>query len=126
MLLEQLRRFDQGLRRSLEIICRSSVTDMAWLQATLPIRLGGLGLREAVQSSPAAYIGSCNSTRKMVQDFLKKACNSLDIANLRFSSPLLSGDYENSSSDLFLPEKQTRSFEFRGQHCCSMTNPIRI
>ena len=45
---------------------------MAWLQATLPIRLGGLGLREAVQSSPAAYVGSCNSTRKTVQDFQKR------------------------------------------------------
>ena len=72
MMLEQIDRFDQGLRRSLEIICRSSVTDMARLQATLPIRLGGLGLREAVQFSPAAYVGSCNSTRKMVQVFLKR------------------------------------------------------
>ena len=89
MLLEQLYCFDQGLRRFSEIICCSSVTDMAWLQATLRIRLGGLGLREAVQSSPAAYVGSCNSTCKMVQDFLKKACNSLDIANLRFLRPLL-------------------------------------
>ena len=95
MLLEQLHHFDQGLHRSLETICRSSVTDMAWLQATLPIRLGELGLREAVQSSPAAYVGSCNSSRKMVQDFLKKACNSLNIANLHFSRPLPSGDPES-------------------------------
>ena len=65
---------------------------MVWLQATLRIRLGGLGLREAVQSSPAAYVGSYSSTRKMVQDFLKKVCNSLNIANLHFSRPLLSGD----------------------------------
>ena len=41
---------------------------------TLPIRLGGRGLREAVQFAPAAYARSCNSTRKMVQDFLEKAC----------------------------------------------------
>ena len=33
MQLEQLHRFDQGFRRSLEIIYRSSVTNMAWLQA---------------------------------------------------------------------------------------------
>ena len=95
MLLKQLHCFDQGLRRFLEIICCSSVTDMAWLHATLRIRLGELGLREAVQSSPAAYVGSCNSTRKMVQDFLKKACNSLDISNLHFSRPLPSGDSES-------------------------------
>ena len=29
LLLKELNRFDQGLRLSLEIICRSSVTDMA-------------------------------------------------------------------------------------------------
>ena len=68
---------------------------MAWLQATLPIRLGGLGLREAVQSSQAPYVGSCNSTRKMVQDFLKKACNLLNIAHLHFFRLLLSGDSES-------------------------------
>ena len=45
--VEQLHRFDQGLRRSLEI-CRSSVTELVWLQSTLPITLAGLGLREAV------------------------------------------------------------------------------
>ena len=31
----------------------------------------------------------------MVQDFLKKACNSLDVAYLHFSRPLLSGDSES-------------------------------
>ena len=31
----------------------------------------------------------------MVQDFLKKACNSLNITNLHFSRPLVSGDYES-------------------------------
>ena len=52
-------------------------------------------MREIVQSSPAVYVGSCNSTRKMVQDFLRKACNSLDIANLHFPRPLLSGNSES-------------------------------
>ena len=63
--------------------------------SNIPIRPGGFGLREVVQSSPAAFVGSSNSTCKMVQDFLKKNWNSLDIANLHFSRPLLSGDSES-------------------------------
>ena len=34
-------------------------------QATLPVRLGGLGLSEASRSSSAAFVGSCNSSRQL-------------------------------------------------------------
>ena len=43
----QLRRFDVNLRKSLEEIPNCSLSENSWKQATLPIRLGGLGLREA-------------------------------------------------------------------------------
>ena len=43
----RLGRFHSGLRRCLERILRSSLPDLAWSQATLPIRLGALGPREA-------------------------------------------------------------------------------
>ena len=36
--------FDKGLHHSLEVITHSFVSDEAWLQATLPIKCGGLGL----------------------------------------------------------------------------------
>ena len=54
--------FDQCLRHSLEILSRSSLSDEAWCQASLPITPGGLGLREAQSFSPLAFIGSCNSS----------------------------------------------------------------
>ena len=49
---------------------RSSITDTARLQATLPIQLSGLGLREAFKTSLAAFVGSCNFTRFYCQDIL--------------------------------------------------------
>ncbi|XP_062518293.1 uncharacterized protein LOC134193482 [Corticium candelabrum] len=61
----QLERFDSELRSSLEVISRSSVSDVAWKQATLPIRLGGLGLRETCRTSALAFVGSCNFTRDL-------------------------------------------------------------
>ena len=57
---EQFVHFDKGLRRSLGVITQSSISDSAWHQATLPLQVGGLGLKEAVPTSSAACLGSCN------------------------------------------------------------------
>ncbi len=62
--------FDSGLHHSLEALPSSSVSDLAWKQATLPVRLGGLGLREASRSSSAASVDSCNSSRQLSLRFL--------------------------------------------------------
>ena len=45
---------------------------MAWLQAALLIRLGGLGLGQACTSSVADFIGSCNATRQLSEQLLCK------------------------------------------------------
>ena len=58
----QLLRFDGGQRHSLQTILQLSILDTSWLQATLPIYMGGFGLREAHRIAPAAFLGSCNST----------------------------------------------------------------
>ena len=36
------------------------------VQATLPFRLGGLGLRESERSAAPTFVGSCNSARILV------------------------------------------------------------
>ena len=65
----QLRCFDVNLRKSLEGIANCSLSENSWKQATLPIRLGGLGLREACRTAPASYLASCNSTRQLICRF---------------------------------------------------------
>ena len=65
---QELYKFDIGLR--LEQISHSFISDCSWRQATLPTRLGGLGLREALPTSDAAFIGSCNSTRQLTCQLL--------------------------------------------------------
>ena len=64
--MESCSLFDNGLRNSLESILHSSLNDASWLQATLPISMGGLGLRLASTSAPVAYVGSLNSTNHLV------------------------------------------------------------
>ena len=64
-IVDELLRFDDGLRQSFEMLTASSISDQTWLQATLPIHLGGVVLREASRASSAAFIGSCNSSRQL-------------------------------------------------------------
>ena len=99
----QLSRFDCGLRSCLERISHSSLSDMAWSQATLPIRLGGLGIREACRSHSAAFVGSYNATRVLSSRLLGHL----------FSSPVITlpNDVPMSSNppDLIFPgELQAR------------------
>ena len=54
--MKQLSRFDAGLRCSLESITHSSIPDLSWKQATLPVRLGGLGLRDSTRTSPSLQV----------------------------------------------------------------------
>ena len=58
--------FDSNLRNCLSRILCCSISDNAWSQATLPFRLGGLGLRESQCSSHPAFLGSCNSAQILV------------------------------------------------------------
>ena len=87
IIMKQLSRFDAGLRCSLESITHSSIPDLSWKQATLPVRLGGLGLRDSTRTSPAAFIASCNAFRPLVSFLLSGVQESAST----FSSPLRKG-----------------------------------
>ena len=54
--------FDLRLQECLSRIMRCSIPGGAWSQATLPFRLGGLGLHESNRSANPAFLGSCNFT----------------------------------------------------------------
>lgn len=64
--------FDQGLRSTLTDILKCPVSDAAWKQATLPFRLGGLGLREASFSAAAAFTASVNNSRLIAATVLQE------------------------------------------------------
>ena len=66
----ELLRFDDNLRCSMSSICNASISDQAWLQATLPCSLGGLGLCEAFRTSSAAFLGCCVSSSAFCSQLL--------------------------------------------------------
>ena len=68
--LHNLSLFDDQLRNSLSRVVRTSLSDISWQQATLPLRLGGLGIRQASDICYAAYLGSCSANRDLVCQLL--------------------------------------------------------
>ncbi len=65
-----LDRFD-GLQRSLiESICNIQLSDASWIQASLPIHSGGLGIRSADMLAPSAYLASAAGSDPISQAIL--------------------------------------------------------
>ena len=44
--------------------------DLIWMQATLPVKCGGLGIRSAVQLAPSAFLASAAGTSDLIRQIL--------------------------------------------------------
>ena len=66
----QLTTYDETMRKGLQNILNISFTDTQWLQATLPIRLGGLGIRRAESLAIPAFIASAAFTSEIQSNIL--------------------------------------------------------
>ena len=64
------KRFDEIQYSALEDILGSSLSPLAWRQASLPVSLGGLGLRSASSHAAAAYLSSLAQTKSTVDQIL--------------------------------------------------------
>src|SRR6218665_1304456 len=55
-------RLDGLQRTGLDSIINCSLSDLQWMQATLPLKDGGLGVRRVVSLASSAYLASAAST----------------------------------------------------------------
>ena len=66
-----LETFDETLRTILTSIVNVRLDDVsAWLQASLPVRAGGIGIRRTVQLAPSAYLASATGCSELVHQIL--------------------------------------------------------
>ena len=63
--------FDDLIRDTLSDIAGGPLSDWSWRKASLPVSLGGLGLRNASTTAPAAYISSTSETKESVEALLQ-------------------------------------------------------
>ena len=68
-----LEKFDSIQRSLLETICNIHLTDTSWLQASLPINSGGLGIRGSTMLAPSAFLASAAGCAMILQSLLP--CN---------------------------------------------------
>ena len=61
--------FDNLLRDGLVNILNCDLTDSQWMQACLPVKDGGLGVRSVAALAPSAYLASAASTASL-QDLI--------------------------------------------------------
>ena len=50
--------YDSVLRSALKDVCNVHIDDSAWVQACLPVRVGGFGLNSTMQLAPSAFLAS--------------------------------------------------------------------
>ena len=67
---ELLQSFDDLQRSALGRICNVTLTDDQWLQASLPVRMGGLGVRRVSSLAISAFLASAAGTRQLQDQIL--------------------------------------------------------
>ena len=60
-----LRRFDSILRSALTNITNADLNKVNWIQASLPVTCGGLGIRSVELLAPSAFLASATATREL-------------------------------------------------------------
>ena len=73
-----LDRFDGLLKTGLSLITNSSLSDLQWTQASLPIKDGGLGVRRVASLAPSAFLASAASTLDLQEHILYRSATSPD------------------------------------------------
>ena len=85
--------FDQSLRLGLSRLANVQVDDLNWVQASLPVKDGGLGIRSVGLLAPSAFLASAAATQDLQAQLLPVDCpcdpnldSALDIWSGRYGS----------------------------------------
>ncbi|ETW96706.1 MAG: hypothetical protein ETSY2_45945 [Candidatus Entotheonella gemina] len=70
LIQEVLVEFDEALRDAVSDLVGCPLSDWAWMKASLPSSLGGLGIRPASLHASAAFISSFHQSEALISDIL--------------------------------------------------------
>ena len=62
--------YDNTLKSSLASLLNVGMTDIAWNQASLPVRWGGIGVRSAHRLAPSAFLASAAGAAELLSHIL--------------------------------------------------------
>ena len=100
--------FDTLIRDSLTNILGKGINDQQWAQAQLPVSMGGLGLRSAVEHSSGAYISSVMASEALKEGLLPHGTISINVSSAMAILKLKVGG-DMSDDELFeMPQRGLR------------------
>jgi len=73
-----LAEFDNLLKTGVSLISNSNLTGLQMLQASLPVRDGGLGIRSVASLALSAFLASAASTRDLQESILRRSNPTVD------------------------------------------------
>jgi len=59
-------KFDESIRELVSSVVNLKITDSSWIQASLPVRWGGIGIRRAEILSPSAFLASTSASAHLL------------------------------------------------------------
>ena len=68
-----LEAYDILLRKGISVIANLDLSDVHWLQASLPVKEGGLGVRRVTSLAPSAFLASAAGTAALQQQLLLRS-----------------------------------------------------
>ena len=68
-----LEAYDILLRKGISVIANLDLSDVQWLQASLPVKEGGLGVRRVTSLAPYAFLASAAGTAALQQQLLLRS-----------------------------------------------------
>jgi hypothetical protein len=101
-----LSKLNSTLRDSVSALFNVDLPDCAWSQCTLPVRWGGMGIRDVVDLAPSAYLSSCFSVNSMVESLVQ------EVSKAAFRSSIDTAiSHWQAFGDVTLPDTSLRGFQ---------------
>ena len=110
-LSDRLESFDDVLRNMLRNILNVDLAlESTRLQASLPVRMGGIGIRRAVQLAPSAYLASAAGCSELIRQVLPS--HLLDATNPNIEAALSVWSQDHDTHPLSPPSSSRRISRF--------------
>ena len=78
-----LQQFDMVLQNRLETILNVQLSDTQWKQASLPVHMGGPGVRSAFMLAPSAFMASAAATLPLQEAILSAGADDTAVSNIK-------------------------------------------
>ena len=98
------------IRDTFNHILGSAIDDQQWAQAQLPVAMGGLGMRGAVEHSPGAFISSVFAAEGLKEGLLLHGNTTIDLSS---AQALLSQNLQEDIPREELPELSQKMLSYK-------------